>query len=530
MLTVVPTPLGNLRDITLRALDALGSASVIACEDTRRTRALLSAHGIPARELVACDERREPHVADRLVARALAGEPVALVSDSGMPLVADPGRVLVARALAAGCPVTVLPGPSAVETALVASGLAAEGYAFLGWVPRAAGERARFLAAATAAPLPSVAFESPRRLAATLADLARIAPEHPVAVARELTKLHEEIVHGSAAEVAARGVMERGEVCLVIAAAPRAERGAAPAPEALAAMRELVALGLPARRASELVARLTGAPRRALYDAAAGEPEPKPSYTALMPRPVSPTTSRRPIYYVNAEPHLGHAYTTIAADVAARHARRGGRDAFFLTGTDEHGTKIARRRPPRVSTPKPWADPIAERFRELARDSRPTNDFFIRTTDPEHEAFVQRFVERLRDRGDLYEGTYSGLYCTACEAFYTEADLIDGRCPEHGTVPCRSRRSATRSSASRPTPIALLARYDADPRSSCPQTRLNEVRSFVEGGLEDVSITRAVGRLGRAAAVGSRSGDLRLDRRAPQLHLGADLRAARAKT
>ena len=268
MLTVVPTPLGNLRDITLRALDALAAASVIACEDTRRTRALLSAHDIPAPDLVACDERREPHVADRLVARALAGEQVALVSDSGMPLIADPGRLLVARALAAGCPVTVLPGASAVETALVASGLAAEGYAFLGWVPRAAGERARFLTAALAASLPSVMFESARRLAATLADLARFAPEHPIAVARELTKLHEEVVHGSASEVATRGVVERGEVCLVVAAAPRAERGA-PAPEALEAVRELVALGLPARRASELVARLTGAPRRALYDAAA---------------------------------------------------------------------------------------------------------------------------------------------------------------------------------------------------------------------------------------------------------------------
>jgi len=272
VLTVVPTPLGNLRDITLRALDALAAASVIACEDTRRTRALLSAHAIPAPDLVACDERREPHVTERLVARALAGEQVALVSDSGMPLIADPGRTLVARALAAGCPVTVLPGASAVETALVASGLAAEGYAFLGWVPRAAGERARFLTAALTASLPSVMFESPRRLAATLADLARFAPEHPIAVARELTKLHEEVVHGSASEVATRGVVERGEVCLVVAAAPRAERGA-PAPEALEAVRELVALGLPARRASELVARLTGAPRRALYDAAAGVPD-----------------------------------------------------------------------------------------------------------------------------------------------------------------------------------------------------------------------------------------------------------------
>jgi 16S rRNA (cytidine1402-2'-O)-methyltransferase len=267
VLTVVPTPLGNLRDITLRALDTLAAADVIACEDTRRTRALLSALEISAPELVACDERREARVAERLIARALAGEAVALVSDSGMPLIADPGRLLVARALAAGCEVTVLPGPSAVETALVASGLAAEGYAFLGWVPRAAGERARFLGAAVASALPSVMFESPRRLAATLADLARIAPGHPVAVARELTKLHEEIAAGTAAEVAARGVLERGEICLVVAAAPRAERGDLE-PEALAALRELIALGLPARRASELVSRLTGAPRRALYNAA----------------------------------------------------------------------------------------------------------------------------------------------------------------------------------------------------------------------------------------------------------------------
>jgi 16S rRNA (cytidine1402-2'-O)-methyltransferase len=276
VITVVPTPLGNLRDITLRALDALAAADVIACEDTRRTRALLSALGIPAPELVACDERREADAAERLVARALAGEAVALVSDAGMPLIADPGRVLVARALAAGCPLTVLPGASAVETALVASGLAAEGYSFVGWVPRAAGPRERFLSAAAAATLPSVAFESPHRLAATLADLARLAPEHPVAVARELTKVHEEVVAGSAAEVAARDVTARGEVCLVIAAAPRAARGAAPASEALAAVRELVAAGLPARRASELVARLTGAPRRALYDGAVKPRNPDP--------------------------------------------------------------------------------------------------------------------------------------------------------------------------------------------------------------------------------------------------------------
>ncbi len=208
-----------------------------------------------------------------------------------------------------------------------------------------------------------------------------------------------------------------------------------------------------------------------------------------MPRLREPYYVTTPIYYVNGEPHLGHAYTTIAADVATRHARRRGADAFLLTGTDEHGAKVQQAAAAAGLSPKEWADPIAERFRELARTVEATNDFFIRTTDPEHEAFVQQFVERMRERGDLYESTYSGLYCTACEAFYTEADLIDGRCPEHGTVPefTEERNTFFRLSA---YTGALLARYAADPPFVLPQTRLNEVRSFVEGGLQDVSITR----------------------------------------
>jgi methionyl-tRNA synthetase len=208
-----------------------------------------------------------------------------------------------------------------------------------------------------------------------------------------------------------------------------------------------------------------------------------------MPHPGEPYYVTTPIYYVNAEPHLGHAYTTIAADVATRHARRSGADAFLLTGTDEHGAKVAQAAAAAGVTPKQWADPVAERFRELARSIEATNDFFIRTTDPEHEAFVQQFVERMHERGDLYESTYSGLYCTACEAFYTEDDLIDGRCPEHGTVPTwtEERNTFFRLSA---YAEQLLARYAADPPFVLPQTRLNEVRSFVEGGLQDVSITR----------------------------------------
>ena len=208
-----------------------------------------------------------------------------------------------------------------------------------------------------------------------------------------------------------------------------------------------------------------------------------------MPRPGEPYYVTTPIYYVNGEPHLGHAYTTIAADVATRHARRSGADAFLLTGTDEHGQKVQQAAAAAGVSPKEWADPIAARFRELAHDIEATNDFFIRTTDPEHEAFVQRFVERMRERGDLYEGTYSGLYCTACEAFYNEDDLVDGRCPEHGTVPVftEERNTFFRLSA---YADALLERYAADPPFVLPQTRLNEVRSHVEGGLQDVSITR----------------------------------------
>src|SRR3954468_23391483 len=115
-----------------------------------------------------------------------------------------------------------------------------------------------------------------------------------------------------------------------------------------------------------------------------------------------------PIYYVNASPHLGHAYTTIAADAAARHARQRGEDTFLLTGTDEHGANVARSAAAAGQAPREWADSVAERFRQLAKDVEAEPDFFIRTTDPEHEAYVQRFVERLRENGDLYEEVYRG--------------------------------------------------------------------------------------------------------------------------
>ena len=272
MLTVCPTPIGNLGDVTERVRDALRSADVIACEDTRRTRALLSALGIAAPRLVVCDEHSEARRAPALAGEAAAGRSVVLVSDAGMPGIADPGRELVRLVLEAGTPLTVLPGPGAVETALVASGLAAERYEFRGWVPRATAPRQRFLASAASAGHPVVVFESPRRAVSTLEALAAVAPETRCALCRELTKVYEEVLRGSAAEVfeALSGRELRGEVALVISGDALADTPA-DAAAALAAVAELVAAGVGTRQASSLVSRLTGQSRRALYDAAVAE-------------------------------------------------------------------------------------------------------------------------------------------------------------------------------------------------------------------------------------------------------------------
>jgi 16S rRNA (cytidine1402-2'-O)-methyltransferase len=269
MLTVCPTPIGNLGDITERVLEALRSADVIACEDTRRTRALLSALGIAAPRLVVCDEHSEERRAPALAAEAASGRSVVLVSDAGMPGVADPGRELVRLVLEAGAELTVLPGPGAVETALVASGLAADRYEFRGWVPRASAPRQRFLASAASAGHPVVVFESPRRAISTLAALAEVAPDARCALCRELTKLYEEVLRGSALEVAASltGRDLRGEIAIVISGAARGDTPDEVA-DAFAAVDELVSAGIGARQASSLVARLTGQPRRPLYDAA----------------------------------------------------------------------------------------------------------------------------------------------------------------------------------------------------------------------------------------------------------------------
>jgi 16S rRNA (cytidine1402-2'-O)-methyltransferase len=259
-LVVCPTPIGNLEDVTLRVLGALRDADVVACEDTRHTRVLLDRHGISAR-LVSLHEHNERERARELLARIRGGEVVALVSDAGTPLVSDPGFALVRECIAAGVALEVLPGPSAVLTALVASGLPTESWRFAGFLPRKAAERERLLERAGET---LVAFESPRRLAATLAQLAALDPERPLAVCRELTKIHEEVRRGSAAELAEhyRENPARGEVVVVIGAAARS---GAIRPEVLSAARELVDAGVRVRTAAAVVGKLSGVGVNELY-------------------------------------------------------------------------------------------------------------------------------------------------------------------------------------------------------------------------------------------------------------------------
>jgi methionyl-tRNA synthetase len=197
-----------------------------------------------------------------------------------------------------------------------------------------------------------------------------------------------------------------------------------------------------------------------------------------------------PIYYVNSTPHIGHAYTTIAADVVARHHRQRGEETFFLTGTDEHGSKIAQAAVAEGLEPRAFVDQMAGVWRELPGLVNASNDFFVRTTDPGHVAVVQEFVQRIHDAGHIFEGVYSGLYCVACEAFYNESDLVDGRCPQHGTVPelVEEKNWFFRLSAFEQP---LLELFDARPEFVLPRIRYNEARSFIEQGLDDISISRA---------------------------------------
>jgi 16S rRNA (cytidine1402-2'-O)-methyltransferase len=262
-LVVCATPIGNLGDVTLRVLDALREADAIACEDTRRTKVLLDRYEIAGR-LVSFHEHNEVQRALDLTGRIGGGDLVVLVSDAGMPLISDPGYALVRACLASGLPVEVLPGASSVVTAVVAAGLPAERWRFVGFLPRKHAELQRVL---IDTPEMLVAFESPQRLAATLGVLAERDPDRPAAVCRELTKLHEEVRRGSAAELAAHYAEHapRGEIVLVVAPPAPAPPGGADRAQALAALRALVDAGARARPAAGVIAKLTGVGANELY-------------------------------------------------------------------------------------------------------------------------------------------------------------------------------------------------------------------------------------------------------------------------
>jgi 16S rRNA (cytidine1402-2'-O)-methyltransferase len=269
-LTVCATPIGNLEDASPRLARTLAEADLVACEDTRQTRKLLTHLGVQTR-MVSYHEVGERERAEQVADRVAAGARVALVTDAGMPGVSDPGYLLVAACLARGVQVDVVPGPSAVLAALVVSGLPTDRFCFEGFPPRRTGVRDRRLAELATEPRTMVFFEAPHRVLATLAAMAEaFGADRPCAVVRELTKVHEEVLRGSLADVRERlaAAGPRGELTLVVAGAPAAAPGAAvPAADLVAEVAALVAGGASTRDAIAAVARTSGTPRRAVYQA-----------------------------------------------------------------------------------------------------------------------------------------------------------------------------------------------------------------------------------------------------------------------
>ena len=509
-LIVCPTPIGNLDDVTPRVREALVSADYIACEDTRRTGGLLDKLGIrPAPRLVSNHEGNEAARATELAQRIERGEIVALVSDAGMPAISDPGYRLIRRCIERNLEVTVLPGPSVVPVALVASGLPTDRWRFEGFLPKRAGEMERVLRSAETV----VAFESPRRVGESLAALAAIAPDRPAAVCRELTKMHEEVARGSLGELARRFRGDvKGEIVLVIGPAASGDHDK-DVSFAVDALRHLVQSGARPRPPPSVVAALTGTRANDLYKALTGREARTVSYYVTTP-----------IYYVNAEPHLGHAYSTMAADVLARHMRQRGEDVFFLTGTDEHGEPIENAAEREGISPQELADRNAEKFRELMPIIDATNDFFIRTSDPATRPRSRRSCSGSTTTAGSTKGAYEGWYCPRCADFKTERELGPGNtCPIH-EIPLEREREENWFFRLSAFQERLESSTRSGPTSSSPTSAATRRSPSSSRGLEDVSLSRPKLKWGDAAALGPRAADVRLVRRAAQLRHGADLR------
>jgi 16S rRNA (cytidine1402-2'-O)-methyltransferase len=265
-LVVVATPIGNLGDLSTRARDVLADAAVICCEDTRRTRVLLSALGIPAaRRLVSLHQHNEQSRAAWVVTRVAAGDCVCYVSDAGTPGVSDPGELLVREVIEAGLDVTVVPGPSAALAALVVSGLPTDRFCVEGFLPRRGADRARRLESLATEERTAILFEAPSRLAATLDDLLAAVGDRPCALCRELTKLHEQVVRGTVSSLVATirdGEVPKGEIVLVLGGAEPAEVDDA---QVAHAVRIELDAGATVRDAAARVATTLGVSKRRAY-------------------------------------------------------------------------------------------------------------------------------------------------------------------------------------------------------------------------------------------------------------------------
>ena len=266
-LIVCPTPIGNLEDLSPRARRALAEADLVACEDTRRTGRLYERLEISRPRLVSNHEGNEAERAEQLARQIERGAKVTLITDAGTPAISDPGFRLIRTCIARDLEVEVLPGPSAVTTALVASAVPADRWCFEGFLPRRAGELERVLRSTETV----VAFESPRRLPASLSALAALAPDRPAAVCRELTKLHEEVARGSLLELSRRFRDDvKGEIVVVIAPAAGTGTVMPDTGFAVDALRRLVQSGARPRAAASVVAALTGTRANDLYRALTG--------------------------------------------------------------------------------------------------------------------------------------------------------------------------------------------------------------------------------------------------------------------
>ena len=267
-LILCATPIGNLEDVTLRSLRVLAEATIVACEDSRRTRKLLSHHGVQVKQLVVHNDANERRSAPELVDKMTRGAKVVLVSDAGMPGLSDPGYRLVREAVEAGVVVEVVPGPSAAISAVALSGLPPARFVFEGFLPRKQGERRRRLEELRQEQRTLVLYESPHRAVDSLADMADIFGPRPAVVARELTKMYEEVLRGTLEELAGRAAetAPRGEIVIVVGGALPAQTSAEPAELAASAL-DLMEGGMERRAAMQEVARRTGVSKRAVFDA-----------------------------------------------------------------------------------------------------------------------------------------------------------------------------------------------------------------------------------------------------------------------